>query len=429
MGKNVYLNTVRLITTVLLCCALGQAAWAEEKTDITSSIFGGKGGYFHPYISVAGVYDDNVYRTEENETGDYAAVVSPGIWFAVPGTRKKVVNLTTSTLATGGLNMVREREPEFKRFQGYLHYGADLTRYVSETENDTDDQRLDGYFQYNFRGGLSLALLDIYQNGHEGWADGVSRDLDEFKSNLIGGRASYDISSKFMLQGDYKYFVVDYDALSNQKRNRDDQFYSAYLFYKYSTKTSLFTQYDFVDINYENGELLQSQEHHLYGGIRWQVTGKTTGEAKAGYLTKEYENPLADTGHDFVMQAWANYQLTGKGSIKLAIARISEEPDIYSAEGVLSNRVDLTYLHKLNGKMRLRGQLGYGLKSYDGLTVTDTFTGEREDDEYKAGVGYEYWVQRWLNIRADYQFYKLDSNVPDFSYSDNKVLLRVSLTM
>ena len=70
----------------------------EEETIDADDLFGGGGGYFHPYVKVTGLYDDNVYRTNRNEQSDYATVFSPGIWLALPGTREKVVMLDTTNL-------------------------------------------------------------------------------------------------------------------------------------------------------------------------------------------------------------------------------------------------------------------------------------------------------------------------------------------
>ena len=46
----------------------------EEETIDADDLFGGGGGYFHPYVKVTGLYDDNVYRTNRNEQSDYATV-------------------------------------------------------------------------------------------------------------------------------------------------------------------------------------------------------------------------------------------------------------------------------------------------------------------------------------------------------------------
>jgi len=431
MGKIVVTQGKQRIFLLVLFLLLSTApGYAEDSSKVTEALFGGRGGYAHPYITMAALYEDNVYQTADDTISDTAVVISPGIWVAFPRTRKKVININTSTMTPGGLGMVREPPKKFRRFQSYLHYGADLTRYASETVNDTDDQRLEGFFQYNFKGGLSLALLDIYRDGHEGYADGISRDLDEYKSNLLGGRVMYALSPKFMLQGDYKNYTLDYDTRVNAYRDRDDQVASASLFYKYSSKTTLFTEYDHVDISYDNQTLLDSKEHHFYGGMRWQVTGKTSGEFKAGYLIKQFDDPLIDDTSDFILQLWGDYRVSGKGRVKIGLARISEEPDIYSRQSVLANSIDLTYLHKINGKMRLSGHVSYAVRSYDGLTTfLEDQTSDREDDEYRAGVGFEYWIQRWLNVRLDYQYFKQESDIDAFSYTDNRVLFRCTLTM
>ena len=47
----------------------------------------------------------------------------------------------------------------------FLHYGADITRYQELDDNDTENQRVDGLFQYNLKGGLTFEVLDTFRDG------------------------------------------------------------------------------------------------------------------------------------------------------------------------------------------------------------------------------------------------------------------------
>jgi len=422
-----YSTIVPFVAALLALPTVGFAE--EEKALDADDLFGGGGGYFHPYITTVGVYDDNVYRTANDTISDYATIIKPGIWVAVPGTRERTLNLNTSTLAPGGLGVVEDHGEVFKRMQGFLHYGAGLTRYEEVNDSDTDDQRVDGYFQYNLKGGLTLELLDMYLDGHDERGQGLSGDLDTFKSNLLGGRVTYDMGTKFRLRGEYGHFNVDYDTAENRLRDRDDDKYSAYLYYKLTGKSSIFAEYDFVDISYDALESLQSEEHYIWGGYRWRLSEKTIGELKVGSMTKDYSFETADDASDFVLKGWLDYEFTGKSRLKLIASRTVEEPDNYSSLSALTNEVSVVLSHDLTSKIELSLEGGYGRTTYDGEYSYHGVVGEREDDEYTGEVSLDYKIQRWLGVGVSYTYFDRESSFADLSYTDNRFLVSLTLSM
>ena len=416
------------LVSIALCVPAAGFAEEEKKLD-ADDLFGGGGGYFHPYVTTAGAYDDNVYRTSSDETSDYAMVLSPGIWLAYPGTKENALNFATSTLTPGGLGVIQDRGESFQRMQGFLHYGADITRYQDTDDNDTDDQRLDGLFQFNLKSGLSFEVMDIYQDDHDSRGEGVSGELDTYKSNLAGGRVTYDMGTRFRLRGEYGHYSVDYDAGENRQRDRDDDKYAAYLYYKLTGKSTIFTEYDFVDINYDAQADLDAQEHYFWGGFRWRHSEKTMGEIKAGYLSKDYAAEGAGTNGDFVVSGWLDYELTGKSRIKLLASRLAEEPDNYGSQSVLTNEGSVIFIHNLTTKLSISAEGGYGKSSYDGVYSYKGESGERDDDEYTAGLSLDYRIQDWLGVGAQYEYFNRDSSFAGLSYTDNRIILSLLLTM
>lgn len=416
--------------TLLLGLSMPQQCLAEEDKIDANDLFGGGGGYIHPYINTTGMYDDNVYRTSSAEVGDYAMVYSPGIWLALPGTKEQKLRFSTSTLTPGGLGLVEDRGQEFQRFQGYLHYGAVMTRYQDETVNDTDDQRIDGLLQYNLKGGLSVEVLDIYIDGHDERGEGAFGNLDTYKSNLAGGRLTYDVGSHFRVRGEYGHYTVAYDDSANSYLDRADDKYSAYLYYKLSGKSTIFTEYDLTDISYENLSYLDSTEHTVWGGFRWRHSEKTMGEIKAGYLNKVYaDSTLSGDQGDFVVKGWLDYHLTGKSRLHLTFARMVEEPDANTSQATIFNQGKLGFIHELTSKITTTAEVGYGLTTYDGDYSYNGVTGTREDDIYSGSLLVDYQIQQWLGIKARYVYLDRESNFEDLSYTDNRFLVSLTLSM
>jgi len=51
-------------------------------------VFGRKGGYLHPFLSIIEYYTDNVFNTNGRKESDFVTSLSPGIWLAVPPYKK-----------------------------------------------------------------------------------------------------------------------------------------------------------------------------------------------------------------------------------------------------------------------------------------------------------------------------------------------------
>jgi len=419
-----------LLLTLLLGLALPLAGWADDDaSQSVDDLFGGGGGYIHPYVTIAELYDDNVYRTPSDKISDRATIYSPGILLAVPGTREKRQFLNTSTLTPGGLGIVEDRGEEFQRFQGYLHYRAALARYAEEDDNDTDDQRLDGLLQFNLKSGLTFEVLNFYLDGHDERGEGAFGNLDTYKSNLAGGRVTYDLGARFRVRGEYGHFTVNYDADDNRYLDRVDDKYSAYLFYKLSGKSTLFTEYDLVDISYDQDAVLDSSEQTVWGGLRWRLSGKSIGEVKAGYLNKDNQLAGVEDKGDLVVKGWLDYELTGKSRFRLTGSRLVEEPDAYSQESSTVDMGRLAFIHKTTPKVNTTLEGGYGHASYEGEYSYQGETGTREDDIYTGRVLVDYQIQDWLGAKASYLYLDRESSFSNLSYTDNRVLLSLTLSL
>jgi hypothetical protein len=73
-------NTLALFL-FLIGLVVPLSAPAEDNGGIGGSELYGNGKFnIHPMISVTGLYDDNIYRTERDKTADFATIISPGVW-------------------------------------------------------------------------------------------------------------------------------------------------------------------------------------------------------------------------------------------------------------------------------------------------------------------------------------------------------------
>lgn len=397
---------------------------SRERT--SSDVFGRRGGIIHPFLAVTEYYTDNVFYTRDNRKSDFATILSPGIWLALPHVYEKLLKIDTSNISPGGFSLSKPQEEDFKRYQLYLFYNADIERFSKYSSEDTVSHRAEGSLQYNLRGGLSLEVIDQFIASHDARGTGITTELDKFRSNLASITTSYEVSERFKLRVDYTNFFLDYTADRNNFRDRDDNALSGYVFYKVQPKTSLFLQYEFLDITYREDNSFDSREHHWFGGVQWNVTAKSKGSVKAGYGIKDFAHSSSGSSNDFILEAQMDYQFTPKTSVILKASRKTNETNIENTDFILSNTMEVQYLQKLTGKIMADIKFAYSNDTYKEDLTFDGVTKRLEDNYYLGVFALQYKFKEWLQLDLGYVYDRRDSNFADFDYTNNTAFLRVT---
>jgi len=402
----------------------------QEETGTAGEIFGSRGGYVHPFLSLGGYVTTNLFRTEDNEESDNVLVASPGIWFALPASRQQLLKVETLNTAPGGLEVSRFRPEAIRRFQGYALYRGEFTQHDRFAEADTDDHRAEGLLQYNFRGGLSLELADIFENNHDPYStgDAGARELNTFQSNLLNPSISYRISPKTRLQLDYTWYVLDYDQARRDFRDREDNAISGYVFYRFGARTSAFLDYEYITIDYDLQTRPDSDEQRFYGGIQWRATEKSRGRIKLGYGKRDYDG-ISDTQNFFSAEAQLIHRFTRKTMVYLVASRRAEASDVQGARDVLTERLRAGYVQNLTAKVTGKVTGYFYRENYDGDITIGSQTDEREDKTYGGEIALGWSPTRWFNASAGYQYTERDSNFDIRDYQDHTVFLTLTAAL
>ena len=72
------------------------------------------------------------------------------------------------------------RPPEFRRLMAYLVYSPEFEFYADNSDEDTESHHLEASFQYRFRGGLTVGILDQFLKTHDERGTGFTTILDEY---------------------------------------------------------------------------------------------------------------------------------------------------------------------------------------------------------------------------------------------------------
>ena len=398
----------------------GEEKQIKGKGKISGDIFGKRGRYYHAFLSLYGAYDDNIFNTGEGEESDFITVISPGILLAFPATRGKPMSIDTATTTSGGLVYDRFEAPGFHRLQAYLAYNPQIFLYAENADENTVNHTAQGSLQYNLRGGLSFSLVDRFVQDFDRYEAGVSTETDTYRSNLANLIASYTITEKTLLRLDYSNFIVFYTDAKNEARNRIDNTASGYLFFKIRSKTSLFAQYTFIDIGYDEDAVRDSQEQRLLGGVYWNMTEKTRGSFRIGYGLREFDDTRIKDGEDVVLEASLDYQITPKTSLGLGgYPRIEETPDS-SADYSVTSAATLAYRQVLTDKFSFGFELLYRDEDYQGGVSKD-----RSDQVFSASPSLQYHFRDWIFAGLTYELRKRDSNDETFDYTGNRVVFEI----
>jgi hypothetical protein len=398
----------------------------NDRSEDADDLFGGKWGFVHPFLSLGAEYTDNLFNTRQDRRADRTAIISPGIWLALPASREQLLDVTTMNSAPGGLGVSRFAAESEYRHQAYALYRADIKKPADHAEFDRTNHRAEGLLAYRLRGGLSLELLNIYCRDEDEFGTSALAVLDRYRSNLFNVRVGYDITPKTWVEFDYSNYSLNYEASRNLYRDRQDNAFSGSLFFRIFAKTALFVSADHINVRYDEDVLTDSTERNFYGGIQWRMTEHSLGRIKLGYGEKDYVGPLSEDRDSVRVEAQLQHWLTPKTTIGFVGSRKTNETTVQGPEGSLSHAADLIYRQRITRKLSGEASLGYTRDSFAGDFYADGEMGKRVDEYYRTQLKLGFDLKTWLNFAVEYAFERRDANFDRYDYRNNTIFLNVT---
>jgi len=400
---------------------LTQRAFSRE-------MFSSRRGNLHPAVSLREFYTDNLFRLDKDTETDWVTVVTPAIRLAFPAIDRQSFQLGTFNIAPGGLEFSRFTPEQTRRYQAFAQYRVEVRRHKNFSEEDHERHFIEGQLQYKAPRGLQLEVADSYVDSADPYGTGVTADLDQYRSNLFAGRIGWDNGRKLRLRGEYGYYKLDYNNDRNSFRERADQSYVAYAYYRLGSKTQAFVEFDYIDVGYVSNSANDSEIYHYLAGLEWDVTNKSNGRVKVGYGQKKPGTEGLKVQDDFIVELQFDQRLSEKTSWYLRGARKFNETD-----------VDLTgYRLTLNGQLGLAYRMTRKLTlSLDGYLLRDDYKGSkftiggktdfRVDDYVGANASIGYRFADWITVSLGGSVNDRDSNFDEFDYTELTASLDVRL--
>ncbi len=395
-------------------------------------------GRLHGFFSATQVYIDNLYHTAANEEDAWVTYLTPGIWFAAPASRKRMVEIVTSSAAPGGLAVQPFYEKADRTYQSYLLYSPQFEFYDEHSDHNMTTHRVDSYFRYNTRNKFSLRLVDQFKRSHDSISSRYFTIDDKYKSNVFNAVSTFDITEKTRLRADYNNFYLNYDADRNDGADRMDNGGSVYGFFRMTAKTSLFAEYEFADIDYDSNDL-DSREMRYFGGIRWEITEKSSGRIKGGYGKKTYDEDAFGEVDTWMAEIVVDHQLTPKTRLVFNAYRRYDEnmgqpldvnnlPATYSTH-ILTQLAGLSVSYDVTPKLHFNCHSTFFTDTYDSYSsvVGAAAPKSRKDTEFAFSPALKFDFKKWLTFDLSYIYTNRDSNYSRYDYTDNTTLLRASV--
>ena len=365
-------------------------------------------------LTIRGVYDDNILLSHFDRISDWYVAIEPAI--------------------TIGYGEIVGRNGNYIR----LDYAPSIFFYVDHSDDDEIQHliRLEG--QYGF-GRLTLGLSQDVQILHGSHLDTSTLDASaiaiagsinagvngrtnaEFYRTNLG--ASYDLSEKTFLTGQFIYWVDEFNTLISS----DGVYGNLFFNYKYNPKLAFgigagggWTEADTSpNQTYEEGRLR----------VQYQLTGKISLNASAGVSVRQFDSPDGSSRSDRVSPVYdigAVYQpfdgtvITFRGSSNVLTSAVVANADYLPTNFLLGVRQRLL--------QRVYVGFTFGYEHADYFNTVPGVDVSRNDNYYLIEPAVDVMVTRWFTVGAYYLYRTNDSPIARFDYYENQVGFRASFT-
>ena len=358
-----------------------------------------------PSMKIITLHDDNLFRSDKNELSTLIGIVSPAVKFSLQDNIKKLT----------------------------LDYEIKAGFHENSSQDDYADQKLLGVFIYHPTTKLKMTLGVEYLDKHDARGTGRTEggggtlDPDEWHSYEIGGLVSYgspNATGRVEIETSYVTKEYDNNRLFTFDRDRNDFDLRGTFFYKRWPKTRLLFEIKQTVFEYEKNAIgqasLNSTGRDYLFGVAWDATFKTTGFAKFGLTTKNFDSDLRSDSINPKWEIGVRWMPRTYSTVDITTVRRQDETDGFGDSiDVAEFRVSWNHIWR----NRISSTVGI-------FFAEDDFnpTG-RVDERFRTGLKLNYDWRRWARISAGYQYEENDSNVSTFSYRRNLFDFTIDLTL
>lgn len=372
-------------------------------------------------VSVGGTagvaYNDNIYRSDGNEDGDFIGIFRPGV------------------------RIKTDMRPYRLDLQGRVEVGE----YLSEAENNYIDTDVKARLTYDITPEAKVYIGGQHQLEHVSIGafndtpdtqaatptdytygvvnTGLKLDMPKWIAHLRGGIDFYNYDNTERR---------DNTLIINDDRDRDEYYMSARGGYKIHDNALFYVQGKYNMREYDkriDSTLLFSRDSN---GVE-VITGIKLGEKRdplyvdlgMGYLQQDYDSSLLPTVSGVALHGNFNWLPNDLWKVKGYLKREVRETTTNNVSGYLQTRLGTEASYQLMSDLRVGGKLRYTQNDFE---VNQSTGGTpRTDRIYDAGVFADYNFYDDYVVGGEYSHVSRSSDRANNDYISNLFLLRLGV--
>lgn len=367
---------------------------------------------FHPHLGVAEMYTDNVLRTPTKK-GDFFTTLAPGL---------------------------QAQMPLGSRYLLLADYRSNLQFFHQTPANNVQDQTGTLGARFDLASGIKLDLQGEQKFGHDprGTAlDLQAPELNKWSASSFTGRAQYEggvIGATLNMQ------TLRWHYLNNNQakiRDRISNYVGMTLSAKALPNTSFLLDLNVRQENYDENRNLDNTIYTVSGGVRWDVTGNTSGDLLFGYQHLRFTRVAVDQPGPVLslfrrdQDSYGNLFMMGRirwnpvSDLQLTLQpyRTIQQTVVAGTVFFTATGINVSTTYPIRARLDLTANLGFEQDEFSSASGTTTATIARTDTLKNAAVGLNYRAVRWLGVGLQYAFEDRRSNARDFTYQANTIML------
>jgi len=362
----------------------------------------------HPFLGVAEVFTDNVFRTDTRRKSDFLTTIAPGIQALLP--------------FGGGKHSL------------LLDYRAAQFLYSKFDENNVYAQHGVGHAEFKFPGGLEIN----FQGGHvEGFdprgsaVDIQDRDITKWRTTsflgqarLRGPRGSIRLQSRYT-RLHYKNNGQD---TSRDRKNARANFT---VFLNATPTVSALFGANISNNTYDQNKQLDSFSYGVFTGFELAPSRLLSGEVRVGYSILNFDRaPVGSETSDGLELSADGLSLGGKQqerltlngrlywrpttqrSVRLRAFRNIRQSAVFDTSSFVQTGVSIQATQQITDRFGLRGSFLYS---------NSNFKPGRTDNRFRGRIGLRYQTVQWLGFTLDYYLAKRSSTESRFEFYSNTI--------
>lgn len=357
----------------------------------------------YPKVKTGVVFNSNIFATRQNPQHDFAFVVSPGV-------------------------VVRSDNPR-NAFEADI--GADFYRYNKFSSQD----RVDAHARLRTRKEISHDLLfetsfEAARRHDTPGEASAPRDAREPVPyyNLQGEAIVTKTFNRFGIGVGAGIRNLSYEDVESIAGGTLDQSWrngtiltaTVKPFYEFSPGYRVYSRLRANTRDYagQGDQNRDSEGYDARAGVEFGLTPLIFGSVEAGYLSQFYKNHLIEPVDGVSGGAKLTWLATPLMTVSLLAERTVAETAQQDVDARLDTTVGLKFDYELLRNLIVSAGAQYANQDFKGAS--------REDNLLKLSIGFDYLMNRMIEIGARYDFIDRSSTDPIYSYDSHVVMFNVT---